>query len=527
MLLSISFSYTLDLGGSYGVQTLGYIDFSNYKVEAPPLADSALFVRSIQSGLIISVLGFIECMVVARHFGLRNNYEVSENRELVSLGLGNFVGSFFGTYAAFGSLPRSRVFANAGAKTMLAGLFTCIIFMLFTFALLTVLEFLPTACANTIVFVAALNLIEWEEMIFVMKFMRVTDIFFMFLTFVLTFFVSIEYGILLVLLVSLLMVMKRASNPDMTMLGLIKTEKNSKYGFELTGRLDKRECLLAEGVLILSVRSTLQFYNCGQIRKHVTNCIHHLDDILHRGYRRNLPGEDLFRTKSLDYSSQPQTKGDTLRSRSHDSKTVSGIRPEAQKEENKNDQEKSKRLTSVEQFKFPSVVEYEPFKHESRSDIEMLVLEEHPQLSHRISSLILDDKISPNMLESASECLVADRSDFSISIQSTPAKSLNFDESAGIPHQTTDKHHKPLKAIIFDMFAAGDFDSSALHILKEILVSYRQQGIHIFFARLHPWQEDALRRVGIIHTICGNEMIFDSIHDAVVTARSIVGNPSE
>jgi MFS superfamily sulfate permease-like transporter len=52
----------------------------------------------------ITIIGFVESIAAAKSFARRHNYFVSANRELVAIGIGNIIGSFFQAYPAFGSV---------------------------------------------------------------------------------------------------------------------------------------------------------------------------------------------------------------------------------------------------------------------------------------------------------------------------------------------------------------------------------------------------------------------------------------
>jgi len=58
---------------------------------------------------------------VSEKFAEKFKYKIHANRELIALGLANFVGSFFSAYPVTGSFSRTAVNANAGAKTPLSG----------------------------------------------------------------------------------------------------------------------------------------------------------------------------------------------------------------------------------------------------------------------------------------------------------------------------------------------------------------------------------------------------------------------
>lgn len=94
----------------------------------------------------ISVIGFLDSIVAAKQNSSRFGYSISPNRELVALGAGNLVGSFVpGTLPAYGSITRSRMNADVGARTQMASLVCSALVLLATFFLLPWLFYLPKA----------------------------------------------------------------------------------------------------------------------------------------------------------------------------------------------------------------------------------------------------------------------------------------------------------------------------------------------------------------------------------------------
>ena len=83
-----------------------------------------------------------------------DNYKVVPNQELIAIGLGNIVGSFFQTYPATGGLSRTAVNNQVGANTPLAALISGMI-VGFTLLFLTpVFYYLPQAVVAAIIMVA-------------------------------------------------------------------------------------------------------------------------------------------------------------------------------------------------------------------------------------------------------------------------------------------------------------------------------------------------------------------------------------
>jgi MFS superfamily sulfate permease-like transporter len=89
-------------------------------------------------------MGFLDSTVAAKQNADRFGYAISPNRELVALGAANLLGSFVpGTLPAFGSIIRSKINGDVGARTQLASIVTASITLLATFYLLPFLYYLP------------------------------------------------------------------------------------------------------------------------------------------------------------------------------------------------------------------------------------------------------------------------------------------------------------------------------------------------------------------------------------------------
>ncbi|KAI8840684.1 sulfate transporter family-domain-containing protein [Chytriomyces cf. hyalinus JEL632] len=173
----------------------------------------------VLSAILISVIGFVESIVIAKTYATKHNYSVSPNRELVALGVANIVGSLFGGWPAFGSLGRSAVNDAAGAKTQLAGLVTGGVVLVTMLYLLPLFYYLPKAVCSSIIVVAAMKLIEWHDIEFILRVRAWNDLGLLLLTFGTTMFVSIEVGTLISVGTSLLLVVKHTTKTRIAVLG--------------------------------------------------------------------------------------------------------------------------------------------------------------------------------------------------------------------------------------------------------------------------------------------------------------------
>lgn len=85
---------------------------------------------------------------------------VSPNRELVALGAANIVASFIsGTVPGYGSITRSRLAGQTGARTPMASFLTGTLVLCVTFFLLKFLFYLPKAVLASIICVVVFSIL--------------------------------------------------------------------------------------------------------------------------------------------------------------------------------------------------------------------------------------------------------------------------------------------------------------------------------------------------------------------------------
>jgi MFS superfamily sulfate permease-like transporter len=180
-------------------------------VKTYPMPTAGKIKHLLLSAILISVIGFVESIVVAKTYASKHRYGVSPNRELVAIGVANIISSLFGGFPSYGSLGRSAVNDAAGAQTQLSGFVTGLVVFMTSMWFLPLFQYLPKAVCSSIIVVAALKLIELEEVYFLIKIFAWQDLGLLLMTFASTIFISIETGTLLSVGVSLLLVVKHTT----------------------------------------------------------------------------------------------------------------------------------------------------------------------------------------------------------------------------------------------------------------------------------------------------------------------------
>ncbi|RIA97374.1 sulfate transporter family-domain-containing protein [Glomus cerebriforme] len=247
-----------------GVDILGSIKgggFPSFQIPYPP---SGIHIMDcFEAAALISVIGFVESIVVTKTYATKHNYAVSANRELVALGTANLVGSFFQCFAAYGGMARSGINDRAGARTQLSGLINAILVLLCLFFLLNAFYYLPKPVLASIVTVAAISLLEElpHDLYFMYKIKAWKDYALLFLTFFSTIFISIEYGTLISVALSLILVVKHSTYPRITLLGRIGNTDKFKPIKDFPDQAEH-----VKGVLVVRIAEPLYFANTGQLK---------------------------------------------------------------------------------------------------------------------------------------------------------------------------------------------------------------------------------------------------------------------
>src|SRR5690606_1961808 len=113
--------------------------------------------------LIISVIGYVESVSVARMLAHRHRQKISNNQEMVALGAANLATAFFAGMPLAGGFSRSMVNDAAGAYSQLSSLIAAMLVAVATIFLTPLCSYLPKAAPAGVIVVAVWPLLNWQE----------------------------------------------------------------------------------------------------------------------------------------------------------------------------------------------------------------------------------------------------------------------------------------------------------------------------------------------------------------------------
>ncbi|MDK9707170.1 MAG: SulP family inorganic anion transporter [Desulforhopalus sp.] len=125
----------------------------------PPL-DMRAISHLLASAIIISLLGFMEAISIAKAMAAKTGQRLDPNQELIGQGLANIIGSMTNAYPGSGSFSRSAVNLQAGAVSGMSSLFTSITVGLVLLFFTPLLYHLPQSVLAAVIMMAVIGLIN-------------------------------------------------------------------------------------------------------------------------------------------------------------------------------------------------------------------------------------------------------------------------------------------------------------------------------------------------------------------------------
>ncbi len=125
-----------------------------------PVLDWNIIGELAAAAIIISLLGFMEAISIAKAMAARTRQKLDPNQELIGQGLANILGCFGQSYAVSGSFSRSAVNFQSGGRTGVSNVFSSLFVMVVLLFLSKGLYHLPQAVLASVIMMAVFGLIN-------------------------------------------------------------------------------------------------------------------------------------------------------------------------------------------------------------------------------------------------------------------------------------------------------------------------------------------------------------------------------
>ncbi len=128
-----------------------------------PILDRDIIFSLMGSAVVISILGFMEAISIAKAIAARTGCKLDPDQELIGQGLANMTGAFVGSYPVSGSFSRSAVNFQAGARTGMSSVFSSFMVLLTILFFTPLLYHLPQSVLAAIIILAVVGLFNVRD----------------------------------------------------------------------------------------------------------------------------------------------------------------------------------------------------------------------------------------------------------------------------------------------------------------------------------------------------------------------------
>ncbi len=241
---------------------------------ALPRINLSIMIELIPMAIIISLLGFMEAISIAKAMAARTGQRLDPNQELIGQGLGNMIGCLGQSYPVSGSFSRSAVNLQAGAVTGLSNAFSSLVVVLTLLFFTPLLYHLPQSVLASVIMVAVIGLVNVSGFIHAWKAQKY-DGFISVLTFVCTLYFAphLDRGIMIGVILSLALYLLRNMKPQMAVLS-----KTPDGHFHNADRWGLKKC---KHMSVLRFNNSLFFANVNYLEDEILEEVSAMPEMKH------------------------------------------------------------------------------------------------------------------------------------------------------------------------------------------------------------------------------------------------------
>lgn len=248
------------------------------KMGVPTLPANTTFLGAILQllpfAVIISLLGFMEAIAIAKAMAAKTGQKLDPNQELIGQGLANIVGSFGQSYAVSGSFSRSAVNLQANAVSGISSVVTSVMVALTLLFFTPLLYHLPQAVLASVIMMAVIGLVNVKGFVHAWKAKRADGIISV-ITFVCTLYFAphLEEGIMVGVALTFIVFIYKNLRPRVALLS-----RSQDQTFRSSVKFGLREC---DHIAVVRFDGPLIFTNASYLEDKVLEFITEKPDLRH------------------------------------------------------------------------------------------------------------------------------------------------------------------------------------------------------------------------------------------------------
>lgn len=245
---------------AYGIKTVGEIPSGFPPLNMPYWSWDLLLMLLPGAGM-IAMVSFVESISIAQATAFQNRSELNSNQELVALGLANISAGLTASFPVTGSLSRTVVNADAGARTPLSGVISSIFIVIVSLYFTGLFKELPLAILAATIMVSIWKLVDIKPFIETWRYSK-ADGTAMWITFFAVLFIDISTGLILGIVSTFFLLLWRISRPHIAVLGLVQ-------GTEHFRNIKRHQVLTHPELISIRVDESLNFFNISTLKEFI------------------------------------------------------------------------------------------------------------------------------------------------------------------------------------------------------------------------------------------------------------------
>ncbi|MCH7389680.1 SulP family inorganic anion transporter [Acinetobacter dispersus] len=242
------------------IRTVGIIPTGLPSLDFPTW-NLSLVQQLLPSAFMITMISFVESLAIAQTTALQKRDDLNSNQELIALGLANIAAGINSGFPVSGSLSRTVVNTDAGAKTPMSGVVSSLLMIVVSLYLTTFFQNLPLAVLAATIFVSIWKLVTLTPFIETWKYSK-ADGLAMWVTFFGVTCLDISTGLIIGIVLTFALLLWRISRPHIAVIGLIEGTQHFR-------NISNYNVITTPAIVSFRVDENLSFLNAHVLKGHV------------------------------------------------------------------------------------------------------------------------------------------------------------------------------------------------------------------------------------------------------------------
>lgn len=265
----VVYAFSLD---QHGLKTVGIIPTGLPSFHFPTW-NFDLVQKLLPSAFMIAMISFVESLAIAQATALQKRDDLNSNQELIALGLANIAAGINMGFAVSGSLSRTVVNSDAGAKTPMSGVISSLLMIAVSLYFTSFFQNLPLTILAATIFVSIWKLVSFLPFFETWKYSK-ADGLAMWATFLGVTCIDISTGLVIGIILTFILLLWRISRPHIAVIGLVEGTQHFR-------NVSRYDVLTIETIASFRIDENLNFLNAHVLKGYIITELSHNPQIQH------------------------------------------------------------------------------------------------------------------------------------------------------------------------------------------------------------------------------------------------------